>query len=320
MVEKILLKTSILLALAQVMGLSTLIGCGPASALFFGVDQQAETSKHQGDYAYETQNYPAAINYYSQAISTLPSDADQALSGLYWCRALSNDVAGNYERASADWLHSKQCDDQLIAAAKLNPQQGINTAWPQANSDQLGLLIKWRATCDPTTADYFSNVNVRRWPATRTPIRVCVDESSTSGFGAGSRETVMQAVNQWVSAEPRLRVAEVDDPNQADIVYARPNAAIGGGAGGRTTFEESTDARGNRWLTKVNVKLTAATVDFDQMNSAQRNQLYNLALHESGHAFGIDGHSPSGLDVMYWKSPLLRLSERDISTIRRIYQ
>jgi predicted Zn-dependent protease len=299
------------------------IGClsQPAHALFFGYDQQAETYKHQGDYAYETQNYPSAINYYSQAISALPYDAYQSLSGLYYSCALSNDVAGNYERATEDWQHSKDCYDQLIQAAASNPQARINVSWARMTSDQLHNLIAWRKTCDPTTADYFSNVNVRHWPADKFPLRVSVDESSGSGFGPGSRSTIMQAANQWVAAnDTRLRLTEILDINQADMIYQRPSAGdVARGSGGRTTYDDSADAQGNRIIKHSYVKLTCAAQDFGQMTDAQKHELYNLALHESGHGFGIDGHSPSGLDVMYWKSPLVQLSQRDIATIRRLY-
>ncbi|MBS1992087.1 MAG: hypothetical protein JSS83_16310 [Cyanobacteria bacterium SZAS LIN-3] len=294
----------------------------PAQALFFGYDQQAEAYKHQGDYAYETQNYPSASNYFNQAINVLPYDAYQAKSGLYYSLALADDVSGSYERATDDWQHAKECYDQLLQAAPSNPAAGINTAWAQEESGELGNLVNWRRTCDPSSQDYFSNINVRRWPANKFPLKVFVDESSGLGFGAGSRSTIEQAASQWVMADPtRLRITTVGDINQADIIYQRPQAGqVAQGSGGRTTYDDFVDARGNRWIKHAYVKLTCAAVDYNNMSNAQKNELYNLALHESGHAFGIDGHSPSGLDIMYWKSPLLRLSSRDIATITRIYQ
>jgi len=311
-----------LTACATLVGLLGLASPQRAMALFFGYDQQAEAYKHQGDYAYESQNFPSAANYYNQAINVLPYDAFQAKSGLYYSLALADDVSGSYDRATSDWQHAKDCYSQLLQSASSNPQAGINTAWAQQESGELGNLVTWRKTCDPNTSDYMANVNVRRWPANKFPLRVFVDDSSGRGFGSGSRGAIEAAASQWCSADPtRLRITEVSDISQADIIYQRPQAGeVAQGSGGRTTFDDFVDGRGSRWIKHAYVKLTCATVDYNNMNSAQKNELYNLALHESGHAFGIDGHSPSGLDVMYWKSPLLRLSNRDMATIVRIYQ
>ena len=293
----------------------------PAYALFFGYDQQAEALKHQGDYAYESQNFPSAVNYYGQAINALPSDAYQSLAGLYYSRALANDVSGDYSAATDDWQHSKDCDDQLIQAAAENPQANIDTAWAKSTSGELGGLITWRKTCDPSSADYFGDMGMVLWPAAKFPLRVYVDESSGRGFGAGSRDAILQAMSCWAAANPsRIRFTEVDDISQADVIFQRPlPGQVAQGSGGRTTSDDNTDARGVRTQKRAYVKLTCATQDYTQMTDYYKHQLYNLALHESGHVLGMGGHSPSGLDVMYWKSPLMQLSERDIATIRRMY-
>jgi tetratricopeptide (TPR) repeat protein len=239
----------------------------PAYALFFGYDQQAEAYKHQADYAYETQNYPNAINYYGQAINALPFDAYQGLAGMYYCRALANDVAGNYQAATGDWQQSKSNYDHLLQSAATSPQARINVAWVKSTSDELGRLVTWRQTCDPTTPDYFGNVPVRHWPASSFPLRIFVDESSGRGFGEGSRNTIMQALGQWVAANPsQLRITEVDDINQADIIYRRPLAGqVAQGSGGRTTYDSFADPKGNQTIRHSYVKLTCAAQDFNQM-------------------------------------------------------
>jgi predicted Zn-dependent protease len=48
-------------------------------------------------------------------------------------------------------------------------------------------------------------------------------------------------------------------------------------------------------------------------------KLKSLAMHEAGHALGLDGHSPFATDLMYWKSPLLKLSARDKKTLQLAY-
>ena len=81
-----------------------------------------------------------------------------------------------------------------------------------------------------------------------------------------------------------------------------------------------TSSYGRELVTKSFVNLSAPSYDNKDMTPRAKEQLFNLALHETGHALGIDGHSPSGLDVMYFKSPLIKLSDRDANTIRKIYQ
>ena len=81
-----------------------------------------------------------------------------------------------------------------------------------------------------------------------------------------------------------------------------------------------TSSYGREVVTKSFVNLSAPSYDSKDMTPRAKELLFNLALHETGHALGIDGHSPSGLDVMYFKSPLIKLSDRDASTIRKIYQ
>ncbi len=65
--------------------------------------------------------------------------------------------------------------------------------------------------------------------------------------------------------------------------------------------------------------LSSPGYDGSGYNQVDKDRLYNLALHECGHALGLGGHSPSGLDIMYWKAPILRLSARDQATMRRMY-
>ena len=49
------------------------------------------------------------------------------------------------------------------------------------------------------------------------------------------------------------------------------------------------------------------------------SEVYNVAIHELGHAIGIIGHSPKNTDVMYASSNVKTFSSRDIATIKILY-
>jgi predicted Zn-dependent protease len=55
------------------------------------------------------------------------------------------------------------------------------------------------------------------------------------------------------------------------------------------------------------------------MSRHVKEQFVTLFAHEMGHAFGL-AHSPSGLDIMYWKANARKLSQRDEETIRVLYR
>lgn len=308
---------SLLLALPLALGAN----CLPAQALFFGTNQQAEAYKQQGDAARENQNFGMAINYYTNAINMLPYDAAQNLADLYYVRALANDLFGQYERGTSDWQSAAQNYLLCVQNAQDNPQ--VNVSYDQQMADQLGRLVAWRKTENPNASDYIECGPMRRFPQSHNPIKLYIDTTQADGFSYDLRYLITQAFQQWSNAGGSpIRFQSWDDMNSADIIVRRTNAGgqVGFDAAGRTRYEDAVNSEGQDMISKTYVRLTAATYDGGSMAQPDKNKLYNLALHEAGHALGIGGHSPSGLDIMYWKSPLLRLSDRDINTLRRIYQ
>lgn len=293
----------------------------PAQALFFGYNQQAEAYKQQGDAAREAQNFGMAVNYYTSAINMLPYDAAQNLADLYYVRALANDMSGQYQRATSDWQSAQQ--NYLLCAQNGQGNPGVNVSYDQQMADELGRLVAWRNTENPNASDYMECGPMRRFPASHNPIKLYIDTSEADGFSYDLRYLITQAFEQWSNAGGSpIRFQSWDNMSDADIIVRRTTASgqIGFDAAGRTRYEDAVNAEGQDLISKTYVRLTATTYDGSSMSQSDKNKLYNLALHEAGHALGIGGHSPSGLDVMYWKSPLLRVSDRDINTLRRIYQ
>lgn len=309
------------IALAAALPLSLSGYAQPAHALFFGTNQQAEAYKQQGDAAREAQNFGMAINYYTSAINMLPYDAAQNLGDLYYVRALANDLYGQYDRGTSDWQSAQQNYSTCAQQGQGNPQ--VNVAYDSQMADQLSRLVAWRRTENPNASDYIECGPMRRFPTDHNPIKLYIDTSQNDGFSYDLRYLITQAFQQWSNAGGSpIRFQSWDDMNSADIIVRRTTASgqVGFDAAGRTRYEDAVNQEGQDMINKTFVRLTVSSYDGTSLSQADKNKLFNLALHEAGHALGIGGHSPSGLDIMYWKSPLLRLSDRDINTLRRIYQ
>lgn len=292
----------------------------PAHALFFGYNQQAEAYKQQGEAAQEAQNYDMAVNYFTSAINCLPYDAAQNLADLYYVRAIATDATGQYDRATRDWQASHDNYQKCVDQAQYNP--GTNVAYDKQYADDLQRMLNWRSTENPNTPNYMECGPMKRFAAPSS-VKVYVDTTEQAGFSYDLRYLIFQAMNQWCSfSGSPIRMEQWSTADGANIIVQRANAPgqIGFGAGGQTNNQDSVNAAGQDIMTKSFVRLTSPGYNGNSMSQVDKNKLYNLALHETGHALGIGGHSPSGLDAMYFKAPVLKLSDRDKATMRMMYQ
>jgi tetratricopeptide (TPR) repeat protein len=282
----------------------------PAQALT--ATQQAAKCKELGEAAYEAKNFPLAVAYYSKALSLLPHDAANSLADLYYVRAMANDVAGQYERGTADW----QAARDNYAKALLGNKAGVNVEFATSYRDELNALVHWRATQNPSSPDYCDSIHSKRL-APGSVLKVYISQAKKTGFSPELRTYIFQAMSLWCQF-PGSPIRMELWPTQYDsnIIVQRATAddPMNIGSAGQTS------SYGRELVTKSFVNLSAPSYDNKDMTPRAKEQLFNLALHETGHALGIDGHSPSGLDVMYFKSPLIKLSDRDANTIRKIYQ
>ncbi len=284
-----------------------------AWALSNDAAQQAAKYKEQGEIAFDDKNFSAAVTAYSKALSLLPYDAAQKMADLYYARAVANDVTGQYQRATCDWQAARDNYAKCLQGNKA----GVNVPFATAYRDELSEILDWRAAQNPNTCDYCESVHCKRFAPGQT-ITVYIDTTMKTGFAQDLRDLIFQAMNLWCtfSGSP-VRMQLTSTIAGANIVVHRADGGtqIGIGANGQTAAHSS-----RQIINRSVVNLSAATYGSKDMSPRAKEKLFNLALHETGHALGIDGHSPSGLDVMYFKSPLIKLSDRDMSTLRKIYQ
>jgi len=283
-----------------------------AAASILTAAQQAAKYKEQGEAAYEAKNFALAVSCYSRALSLLPHDAANSLADLYYVRAMAHDVTGQFERGTADW----QAARDNYAKALLGNKAGVNVEFATSYRDELNELVHWRATQSPSSPDYCDSIHCKRL-APGSVLKVYISQSKKTGFSPELRTFIFQAMKLWCQF-PGSPIRMELWPTQYDsnIIVQRATAddPMNIGSAGQTT------SNGRELVSKSFVNLSAPSYDEKDMTPRAKEQLFNLTLHETGHALGIDGHSPSGLDVMYFKSPLIKLSDRDANTIRKIYQ
>lgn len=163
-----------------------------------------------------------------------------------------------------------------------------------------------------------------RW--TRMPVRICIASGDgVPGYQNSYFQDLMDAFSQWaVGSGNRITFSLSADPSQSDIICdwtGDPNKIM----------ERGRAVEGG--LTKLNGQPTSAT-DVSITNARitiltnrggmplSDDDMRKVCLHEVGHALGINGHSNSNTDVMFFsESPTVSpfLSNRDRATIMRLY-
>ncbi len=168
------------------------------------------------------------------------------------------------------------------------------------------------------TNNYLDSITPRRWQAEQLPLRIFIDPTVAMGFDTTMRATIEDAFQAWVQNQTFLKSVETNNQQQAQIVVTRVADGLGS-AGGHTAFEDATGLNGQTQLRLATIQISMHSHESTAYSHSELQAFKSLTIHEAGHALGLDGHSPHATDLMYWKSPLLKLSNRDIETMRMLY-
>ena len=186
--------------------------------------------------------------------------------------------------------------------------------------DDLKYELKAKQRCPESSGDYLKAYPCHHWSRSRFPLKVCIDKSKEHGFGPDLSRRFQDAIRKWFET-PGLNFAFtfVDDRETADVYFERVSnydlIPYGSGGGAIAAF---TGKKGDEEIDRVHLRIYAAKYDSDDLSDYAVQHLCTLALHEFGHALGL-GHSPSGGDIMYWKSAMKDLSPRDRATLLKLY-
>ena len=173
------------------------------------------------------------------------------------------------------------------------------------------------------------NKDILRWNTEAFPLKVYFDEEQN--VPQYYRDNIKKAMDEWSRRSNFIEFTQVTKPDDCDI-YVRFKDYDGPKCTGPNckytvaVTSNTTDSRN---------RLTKMTMTFYKTNplgqTYSETEIYNTALHETGHALGISGHSDYAGDVMYsnnheqysnasYNNGRLSLTMRDLNTLALLYR
>ena len=154
---------------------------------------------------------------------------------------------------------------------------------------------------------------IARWADRRSnPVRVWIDERpSLPGFDPILPAEVRRAFDAWSVAGVPLVYTYVTDSTGSEVRVTFVDR-FDGRMSGRTLWERDP----SWWIVGGKVELALRSGTGQLLTPPQ---FYAIALHEVGHVLGLD-HTADTTAVMASRVRVLALSDRDIATMRLIYE
>ena len=162
---------------------------------------------------------------------------------------------------------------------------------------------------------------VKRWPSTRIPISVYIsDGSKFNGYRDSFKSIVKRSLEDWAKASSgEVSFIIVDSPTAAklkcfwtDRSAELHNPSEAGDA--RLTEDQDSISNAEIWFLTVPLSKSMPLTD---------NVFRLIALHEVGHALGLNGHTTNPDDIMFYsttfKDTWRELTGRDARSITKLY-
>lgn len=184
---------------------------------------------------------------------------------------------------------------------------------------------------DASGPNYFDEIRYNgklvRWSLLKMPLRLYI-EKNPQGLRHFSNEfarVAYDAIRPWENAlGKQLYVISVPSAEKADIIVNFTNgvdqASVQTSGGDKVYTAGLTEpVIFKDQLERMDVRIATLDVNGRPHNA---DDIYEITLHEYGHALGLMGHSPNPGDIMHAQSGNAKqrqLSPGDIATIRSLY-
>lgn len=268
-----------------------------------------------------------AVVHYSRLIDeygALSEQRPRPLADWLLARAQLHDLLGQDRVATRDFRLARAWFKRAYREMAKSKKED-SRVWDQDRFDRLGWTIDdidynlaSRKKSPVSNGDYLHAEPVYKFDLAKTPVlKVYVDDTRAHGFTGALRELVLQNILSWRDFEGSpIKLDFVDTVDDAQIYVERVMSYddIPYSSAGRTTASYVEGRPDLLFRTHIKVFCRQDT----KMSSFAQEALATLVAHEFGHALGL-GHSPGGLDMMYWKTQSKDLSLRDRKTIQRLY-
>lgn len=159
--------------------------------------------------------------------------------------------------------------------------------------------------------NYLNELNSVR-PFFKTPVKVWVQKSVYSG-------SVYNAFHEWQRASGGcLKFVDAKDESSAQIRVYFVNALPADNGQHLAGLTESYMIK-NKYTGYA--KISIVTYHPISHKPYSQNRVFATAVHEIGHAVGLQGHSSDRNDIMFPNTNIIGIyaSRRDYNTIRRVY-
>ena len=175
--------------------------------------------------------------------------------------------------------------------------------------------------------DYLSSVCQQgeyQWEPDKLPVKVYISNGAgTAGYRPVFNTFVRQAFGKWCDASGnKLTWKEVKDPSQANVnvtwttnVTQRSNGTEAGETNAYARLDHAS-GRGIIYGARMQLLTELPARQFSD------EEMDKTILHETGHALGLQGHSPVPTDIMYYSinaQQTPELTARDEATMQHLY-